>query len=392
MRALLLAACLGAPDPRGLGHLSLGPATPTQITIEDENGEVIATAAVRDDASTVVHVPPGAYVVRGAGTTRSVDVRAGETAAPDLPGQVAPDAVEAGTTADAGHPVSRPQPPPPKPAEGAWRAPLLSTFVPGLGHAWAGKPLWGVGILATMAGAVTSAVVLGRSLDETDGATPSDAGRSPGYARLGGFVALTSLAGALYIGQIFDAHRVERGEALRPVAGRVQLRFDRLTAVSMAPGRPRAAIYDDFSLAALVRVSPRVRVGPSDASVKLGPEQTVLQLGARATAQVFGPTAEHPLRRFSFTAGGGVLGQLATRRRTVHPLDPTQDADVRTQRGGGAVPYVLADARLFVAPRWSVGALGRLGVPLTPRRYAGGRALPAYAATVELGVSLGVNL
>lgn len=83
------------------------------------------------------------------------------------------------------------------------------------------------------------------------------------------------------------------------------------------------------------------------------------------------------------------MGQLTTQRRT-QDLEP--DPIRRVERVGGAEPYVIADARFFVAPRWSVGALGRFGVPLTPRRYAGGRALPAFAPTLELGVSLGVNL
>lgn len=283
-------------------------------------------------------------------------------------------------------------PPPPASAPTAWRAPLISAFVPGLGHAWAGKPLWGVGILAVMAGSVTGAVVLGQRIDRSDGATPSDAGRSPGYARLGGFAALTSVAGALYVGQIFDAHRVETGARLRPEAGRVQLRFDRLIAVAMAPGRPRAALYDDISLAAMVRVADRVRVGPSDASVKLGPEQSVVQLGARATVLMYGPLPETPTRRVSVSVGGGVLGQATTRRRQTHPLDPSEPAESTTERAGSAVPYVLADVRLFVAPRWTVGALGRFGVPLLARRHRAGRAIPAYAPTLELGVSLGVNL
>lgn len=277
----------------------------------------------------------------------------------------------------------------PSRARVAWRAPLMAGFVPGLGHAWAGKPGWGVAVFAATVGATIGAVSLAVAGDPSDGASPSDTSRSAGYGRLGGVAALSSLAGALYVGQIFDAHRVERGQRLQPRAGRVELRFDRLSAVAMAPGRPRAALLDDFSLAALVRVSDRVRVGPSDASVKLGPEQTVLQLGARATAQLWGPDRAHPYRRWAVSAGGGMLAQLTTRRQQ-DELDPEATRD--TERAGGVVPYVIAQGRLFVAPRWSVGALGRLGVPLTARRYARGRALPAFAPTLELGVSLGVNL
>jgi hypothetical protein len=388
--ALLLAAVLAAPQT---ARIELGPAAAADVVLEDPSGRVVARAQVDPEKPTVIHVPGGDYVVRGPGIEDAVHVEAGEVHAVPLPGQV--EAPLGPTTPPTPSSTARlPQPPPPAPAErdAAWRAPLMSAFVPGLGHAWAGKPLWGVGVLAVVAGSVTGAAVLGRGIDRSDGATPSDASRSPGYGRLGGFAALTSVAGALYVGQIFDAHRVEKGERLRPVPGRVQLRFDRLTAVAMAPGRPRAALYDDFSLAAMVRVSPRVRVGPSDASIKLGPEQAVVQLGARAMAQLYGPLPEAPFRRFSISVGGGVLGQATTRRRQTQSLDPSESAQTTTERVGSAVPYVLADARLFVAPRWTVGALGRFGVPMLPRRYRAGRAIPAYAPTLELGVSLGVNL
>lgn len=393
----MLAACLGAPEPAELGQLKVGPAEAGTVLVRDASGAAVATAQVRPDAAAIVHVPPGTYTVEGAGETQSVVVSSGSSSALELPGQteVRPGPIpEPPAPAEAN--VRDPRLPSPdgegkRASKSAWRAPLMAAFVPGLGHAWAGKPGWGVGLFAATVGATLGAVSLGLAADGSDGATPSDASRSPGYARLGGLAALSSIAGALYIGQIFDAHRVERGEKLRPRAGRVQLRFDRLSAVGMAPGRPRAALLDDLSLAALVRVSKRVRVGPADASIKLGPEQTVLQLGARATALIWGPGSEHPHRRWALSAGGGLLGQLTTQRST-EGLAPDSDAVRTTQRAGGAVPYFIADARLFVAPRWTVGALGRLGVPLTVRRYAGGRALPAFAPTLELGVSLGVNL
>lgn len=391
MSALLLAAVLAAPET---ARIELGPASAADVVVEDARGEVVARARVTPNAASVVYVPAGDYVVRSGDVQDAVHVDAGEARAVALPGQVQSAAADSDASPARLPPVA----PPPastavtKGSTTAWRAPLMSAFVPGLGHAWAGKPLWGVGILAVMAGSVTGAVVLGQSLDRSDGATPSDAERSPGYARLGGFAALTSVAGALYVGQLFDAHRVEKGEPLRPVPGRVQLRFDRLTAVAMAPGRPRAALYDDLSLAAMVRVSDRVRVGPSDASIKLGPEQSVVQLGARAMAQLYGPLPDAPMRRFAVSVGGGVLGQATTRRRQSQSLDPSESPKTNTERVGSAVPYVLADARLFVAPRWTVGALGRFGVPLLARRYRAGRAIPPYAPTLELGVSLGVNL
>jgi len=403
VRALLLGACLGAPQPAelpeselpDLGQLELGPADSRSAIVRDESGAAVATVHLRPDETTLLHLPPGSYTVEGPGETQSVVVASGGPRPVELRGEDTQPASETATTmpppserpseAHLRLPDSAGEPAP----KSAWRAPLMSAFVPGLGHAWAGKPGWGVGIFAATVGASVGAVSLALGRDPSDGATPSDASRSGGYARLGGLAALSSIAGALYVGQIFDAHRVERGERLEPRAGRVQLRFERLSAVAMAPGRPRASLLDDFSLAALVRVSERVRMGPADASIKLGPEQTVLQLGARATAQLLGPDGAHPHRRWSLSAGGGMLGQLTTQRRT-EELDP--DLVRRVERVGGAEPYLIADARLFVAPRWSVGALGRFGVPLTPRRYSGGRALPAFAPTLELGVSLGVNL
>lgn len=400
VRALLLAACLGAPAPAELGELEVGPGDGSTAVVRDESGTTVATVDVRPDHTARVHLEPGTYTVERAGETRTVEV-ASEPRSPAVQSDGVADDAEAavGAASEARMPAVEPTDGPvsdpvggPTDREGskaAWRAPLMAAFVPGLGHAWAGKPGWGVAVFATTLGATVGAVSLALAGDPNDGATPSDTSRSAGYGRLGGVAAFSSLAGGLYIGQIFDAHRVERGIRLRPRLGRVELRFDRLSAVAMAPGRPRAALLDDFSLAALVRVSDRVRVGPSDASIKLGPEQTVLQLGARATAQLWGPDGAHPYRRWAVAAGGGILGQLTTQRRA-DELDP--ETTRQTERAGGVVPYVLAQGHLFVAPRWSVGALGRLGVPLTPRRYARGRALPAFAPTLELGVSLGVNL
>lgn len=396
----MLAACLGAPEPAELGELELGPADAGTAIVRDGSGAAVATVQVQPDAAVRVHVPAGTYTVEGVGAPQSVVVAAGSSNPLELPGAIEadPDAADEQTPPPLPPPVvSEARMPPADATEkgaakvAAWRAPLMAGFVPGLGHAWAGKPGWGVGLFAATVGAGVAAVSLGLAGDGRDGATPSDASKNPGYARLGGLAAFSSIAAALYVGQIFDAHRVERGDRLRPRAGRVQLRFDRLSAVAMAPGRPRAALLDDFSLAALVRVSERVRVGPADASIKLGPGQTVLQLGARATAQLWGPNSEHPVRRWALMAGGGVLGQLTT-QRGAQDLGPDRYGVRRTQRAGGAVPYVIADARLFVAPRWSVGGLARLGVPLTPRRFSGARALPAFAPTFELGVSLGVNL
>lgn len=399
MRALLLAAWLVAPSPQGLGRVELDPARGEALVLEDGSGAVVATAQARGETPTVLYVPPGEYVLRGPGGTRSFRVEAGAATSPVLAGPLsAPspgtnaDTAPAPNPSDARLPQDHGEPTEPPAAKRAWRAPLMSAFVPGLGHAWAGEPGAGIGLLVATAGSIIGATLLGVSVDRTDGATASDAARSPGYARLGGFAALSSIAGALYVGQIFDAHRAQKGEELRPDPGVVQLRFDRLTSVSMAAGRPRAGLYDDFSLAALVRVAPRVRVGLADASLKLGPEQTVLQLGARAMAQVYGPNAEHRTRRLAIGVGGGLIAQSTTRRRVQRPLDPDEDPTLRAERVAGAIPYALAEARVFVAQRWWVGALGRFGVPLTQRRYAGGQALPAFAPTLELGVSLGVNL
>ena len=127
MKAVLLAACLGAPDPQGLGHLSLGPASPTEVTVEDARGEVVATAHVRGDAAALVHVPPGSYVVRGAGASQALEIEAGETVTADLPGQVEVESAPEGPS-EAHLPATPPRPSPaadPVEADPAWRAPLI---------------------------------------------------------------------------------------------------------------------------------------------------------------------------------------------------------------------------------------------------------------------------
>ena len=68
------------------------------------------------------------------------------------------------------------------------------------------------------------------------------------------------------------------------------------------------------------------------------------------------------------------------------PGEPRADAE----RSFSAVPYLLFDARLFLLDRWSLGLVPRVSLPLAARRYGGGRALPRYATTFELGAVLGV--
>ena len=118
-------------------------------------------------------------------------VAAGSSVAIELPGQreagsVPPRKTSSPTSAARLGPVTpRAEAKDPRTPKRAWRAPLLATFVPGLGHAWAGKPGWGVGLFAATLGATLGAVSLGLATDASDGATPSDASRAPGYARLG---------------------------------------------------------------------------------------------------------------------------------------------------------------------------------------------------------------
>ncbi|MEM6295491.1 MAG: hypothetical protein AAGA54_29725 [Myxococcota bacterium] len=401
MRALLLAAWLAAPSSGSSSTLQLGPAQARTLEVVDDQGTRVATVTVRPEAPTELHLPPGRYTVRDADGTVLEDVTATDaqttmvslqdSGAAVLPAEAEPEAA----------PKAQPQPPRPQPPSTAawkgeprpaWRAPLMSTFVPGLGHAYAGRPLLGVGILAATAGATGGAVALWRRTPAADGASPQDASRGAGFGRVGGIAALSSVAAALYVGQIFGAYQLERGDVLRPKQDRVTLQVARLSSVSMAPGTPRATLYDDISISALARVRPRLRVGPSDLGVSLGPEQTVLQGGVRAMAELYGPSAKREDARLSVSAGGGVLFQGATRRRRVESLDPDAPAGTRSETVRNATPYLLLETAVFVTRRWSVGGQGRFGVPLAPRFYPRGRTLPRYAPTLELGVVLGVRL
>jgi hypothetical protein len=207
--------------------------------------------------------------------------------------------------------------------------------------------------------------------------------------RLGGLTALGTAAGLLYIGQILDAHaKAADRRPPRPARDHVvALEVSRSTTVGFAAGRPAYDLYDDWSLAIMGQVAPRVTLGLSDASIKYARhrDMVTVQAGVRAAYRFF------DRRRVWLAAGGGALLQGTRADRALDPLIPDPDAPrADAERAFAAVPYACFDARLFLLDRWSLGLVPRVSVPLGNRRYGGGRTLPRYATTFELGAVLGV--
>ncbi len=167
--------------------------------------------------------------------------------------------------------------------------------------------------------------------------------------------------------------------------------------MAFAPGEPGDTLYDDWSLTLLGRVSERVSVGVSDLSVKLGPGRSTLQAGVRAMVRLYDGVARRNADRTAprpwwVLAGGGVLMQGTSEQQRTDPLALGQRSEVRTRAYVGAVPYLQAEAHYFVLDRWSLGVVPRVALPLRTRFYPGGRQLPRYATTFELGAVLGVWL
>lgn len=399
MRALLFAWMLSALEPSasapGYGTLHIGRGDGEVVFVQHADGRPLASVTMAHDREATLRLRAGKYIVVDPhGEPSSIEIVEGETLR--MHGDFAP-----GSTAGLPPPASVPPPPSPSTTEHArdersqdaraesgtssrpaWRAPLISTFVPGMGHAYVGRPLLGVGLLAATVGSTVGAVAL----------APELRSQNPSYARLGGFAALSSMAGLLYFSQIAAAHRAERGEDWEPHPGRVGIDLVRMSAVSMAPGSRRAALYDDFTISALVRVVPRVRVGVSDLGFKLGPSQTVIQGGVRGLFSLYGPTSAAPERRVELSAGAGAMLQVASRQRAHDRLDPSITPALHEETVTSGTPYALVHAEMFLTPRITAGVLGRYALPLAPRYYARGRTLPRWGSTFELGVSMGVRL
>ncbi|HET6584372.1 MAG TPA: hypothetical protein VFG69_13015, partial [Nannocystaceae bacterium] len=260
-----------------------------------------------------------------------------------------------------------------------WGAPLLATFVPGLGHAVTGRPGPGFGIFAGAVVLTLGSITLGRARDRHEGATFGDGGRSATRETLRqlGFVAATDTLALLWLGQIADAWVGATGKRVRgKIDHVVTLGFTRSTAIGIRPGEPAIARYDDWTIQLLGHVSPRVMVGLSDLGLHLGPQGRVtIQAGARVAVRAF------DRRKFWLVPAAGVILQGTSGRGTT----PLAGGPAPRERGRfAAVPYVQLEARIFVLDRLSLDVAPRLSVPLGTRFYGGGSAIPRWSPTFEL--------
>lgn len=394
-----------ATDEQGPGRLVLPPDHHGTIVVEDEGGAEVATITL--GRRTAVDLPPGRYVLRDdrGEAVDTIELETGQVRAVELPDswRAPSPAPRARTKPEAEAPpavaTGRLGPPPPEAEQEVelvarrrwkrWGAPLASAIVPGSGQAINGQPGRGLAVFTGTVGLVLGTIAVAAARDPAEGATPGDPGRSDAQevVRLTGLVGLGAAAGLLYVGQILDAHARAVGRPAKPLRGHaLAFEVSRYATVGFSAGEPAYAMYPDWSLAIMGQVVPRVSVGLSDASIKLGDRRgsVTVQAGARAAYRFF------ERRRVWLAAGGGCLLQ-GTRADAPAPLQTDVDAPPPdAERAFSTVPYVHFDARLFLLDRWSLGLVPRVSLPLAARRFGGGRTLPRYATTFELGATMGV--
>lgn len=404
---LALAPATG-PASAGSARVVLGPEHRGTLTVIDAGGRSVAEVALRPGRRTLVELPPGRYALHDASGREltTLELRADEVRVVELPpdasapapARATPRAVPSsprtpvvttaplGSEAEAEQEIElvrrRPW--------ARWAAPLLSAVVPGGGQALNRQPGRGLAVFTGTVGLVLGTVATWAARDPAAGAAGNLGGRDAReVARLGGLASLSTAAGLLYLGQILDAHaQAADRRPPRPAKDHVvALEVSRSTTVGFAAGRPAYDLYSDWSLAIMGQVAPRVSLGLSDASIKYARhrDMVTVQAGVRAAYRFF------DRKRVWLAAGGGALLQGTRADRALEPLVADPDAPrPDAERAFSAVPYACFDARLFLLDRWSLGLVPRVSLPLAPRRYNGGRALPRYATTFELGAVLGV--
>lgn len=406
------AASAAGPEVEGSGRLVLGPDERGTLTVVDGGGSEGATMVLRPGRRTLVELPPGRYTLRDARghAVQSFALAANEVRAVELPpefsavpsGPARPPA--AGGPTERGPAVTTGRLGPPSLDAAAeqeielvrrrpwarWVAPLLSAVVPGAGQALNRQPGRGLAVFTGTAGLVLGTVAAWAARDPAAGAAGTTAERDGReIARLGGLVALSTAAGLLYLGQILDAH-AQAADRRPPRPARdhvVALEVSRAATVGFAAGRPAYDLYADWSIAIMGQVAPRVTLGLADASIKYARhrDMVTVQAGVRAAYRFL------DRRRVWLAAGGGALVQGTRADPALSPLVPQAGVPrADAERAFSAVPYVHFDARLFLLDRWSLGLVPRVSLPLAARRYGGGRALPRYATTFELGAVMGV--
>jgi hypothetical protein len=385
-----------APTVLPPGTLVLAPARAGEYQLFDTQGLPVGdpiTIGAADPAR--LQLPPGVYYVHGPDAVAPVVVASGLQLAWDgervLPVEVsaanqAEVEAEAEALARAGadaiaaaEAATAPIQPAPAQAHNwrAWASPLASTFIPGVGQFFNGQGGKGTAILFGNVGSMIAAAALYRL--GNDGTRPLPAE----YARLIGYGVFSSAAPLLWIYSIADAYKVAVDKQVRPkLDHHVRLSVTRMMTVGFRADTRRPGFYDDWSVSIMGQAARRLSVGVSDLSVKpggsAGPQ--VWQLGARIDYRVF------DRKRLWIDLAAGSILQVATRDNP-RPLDPSASRRGRTTKFG-AVPYAQLDLRYFVLDRLSLDLTPRVAIPLTTRYYSVNRALPRYAAELELGVNV----
>lgn len=407
-----------SPATGGPARLVLGPDLQGTIAVHDAQGHEVAAVALRPGRRTLVELPAGRYALVDAQGRELTTLRLhpDEVRGVDLPelaahGSAPPRPTSPPRTAGAAVATGRLGATTPDDALAEaerevelvrrrpwarWAAPLVSAVVPGAGQAINRQPGRGLAVFTGTVGLVLGAVATWAARDPSAGAAAgTTGGDAREIARLAGLSGLATAAGLLYVGQILDAHaQAAHRRPPRPARDHViALEVSRSSTVAFAAGRPSYDLYADWSLAIMGQVFPRVTLGLSDASIKRGRprddrdarDMLTVQAGVRATYRFF------DRRRVWLAVGGGAIVQGTRANVALTPLSPDPDAPrPDAERAFSVVPYGLFDARLFLLDRWSLGLVPRVSLPLATRRFGGGRALPRYATTFELGAVMGV--
>lgn len=260
----------------------------------------------------------------------------------------------------------------------AWGAPLLSTFLPGMGQLANGHVLKGVSLLYGTIGALTGAVLLYRA--GHDGTRPAGAE----YARLTSYGVFSTLVPMMWLFAVADARRFGKdpnGEVTPKLDHQLRLSVARTMTLGFRADPDRPGFYDEWTFALMGQVARRWSVGVSDLTLK--PDHArigVVQFGVRADYRVF------DRRRVWIDVALGTAMQIKIRQGR-DPLDPDVPR-LPTQTKFGAIPYGQVDFRWFVLDRISLDLTPRLSVPVTTRYYSADRALPRFAPTLEIGASV----
>ena len=393
----LLAATLAVTSPPGDDDAL----TPGSYTVVDASGTPVATVVVRAGQGTELSLPPGSYRVLDAQgrEVASTTAREGEPVrlGPTSSDELGPDelrkldepfpsprlehsAVEPESSGHDGPKLAKWK---------SWGSPLLSAFIPGLGHAINRQGGRALAFFATSVGLALGVTAVVLTDNPSEGTAKGDAGESGALeiARLIGFGSLTTALGMLWSGQVMDAHAVGRGRPADPKHDyAVSLTFNRFSTIGMKAGQPSYALYDDWSFGVMGQVVPRVDVGIADISLKFGDRRGayVIQAGPRAMWRFF------DRRRIWLGLGGGFIFQGASSPPSGVGLEESEEHE-EVDRGFGAIPYAQIEGQWFLLDRWTLGLTPRISVPLTDRFYAQGRKIPRFSTTFELGASVGVR-